>query len=119
MGNKTHAATKGPRGRLTRSRQRAVAATGLIASAAALGLSPTTAETKTVFACYKKSSDVLSYSKRQKCPKGSKLISWNSEGPQDSTGAAGPQGVQGVQGVQGPQGSKGVQGAQGAGAEGP
>jgi hypothetical protein len=93
-----------------RGGRRAVAATGLIASAAAFGVSASAADASTIFACYKKSSDALSYSKSHKCKKGSKLISWNSQGPQGATGAAG---AKGAQGAAGPQGAKGAQGPQG------
>ncbi len=98
----------------------AIAASGIAAA-------PADAASGKVFACYSKSSHVLKYSKKAKCPKGSALISWNKKGPQGAKGAAGPQGAQGAagasstggQGAQGAQGAPGAPGAQGAqGAQG-
>jgi hypothetical protein len=113
MASRTHDPTKDPRTRGRGSRPRAVAAGGLIASAAALGVAANAADASTIFACYKKSNDALSYSSSHKCKRGSKLISWNSAGPQGSTGTQGAAGLQGAQGAAGPQGAKGAQGPQG------
>jgi hypothetical protein len=109
------------------AKSRALTATGLVASVAtsAFGVAAVTAadaQAGTIYACYNKTTNQLSYTKRSHCKQGSKLIWWNSKGPQGATGPAGAQGAAGAQGVQGapgPQGTTGPQGAQGAtGAQG-
>jgi hypothetical protein len=91
-----------------RVKQRALAATGLVATAAAGGLgvaAVTAAEAQAasgvVHACYNKSTHALKYTKTASCPKGSKLVTWSKAGPQ---GGAGAKGAQGPQGPTGPAG---------------
>jgi Collagen triple helix repeat (20 copies) len=91
-------------------------AAGGIGAAAAQGA---TASGK-IYACYSKTTHVLSYSGRASCKKGSTLVSWNKSGPAGPRGSTGPQGAQGPQGAAGAQGAVGAQGAAGAqGAQGP
>jgi hypothetical protein len=90
-----------------------VAAAGLAAVAASgLGAAEAQAAGGKIFACYSKTTKVLSYSKSHKCAKGSAKISWNKTGPR---GPAGKNGTNGANGAQGPQGAQGAQGAPGAG----
>lgn len=103
-------------------KSRALTTTGIVASVAtgAFGVAAVAAaeaQAGTIYACYKKSNNQLSYSKKAHCKQGSKLISWNSKGQSGGTGAqgaAGPQGAAGAQGAQGATGGQGAQGAQGA-----
>lgn len=89
---------------------------GLAAIAAGgMAATPADAASGKIFACYSKSTHVLKYTKKSKCPSGSALLSWNKQGPQGAKGSAGPQGVQGPRGAQGPQGA----GGSGSGAQGP
>jgi hypothetical protein len=93
---------------LKRGQQRALAATGLVATAAAAGLgvaAVTAAEAQAasgvVHACYNKSTHALKYSKKASCPNGSKLVTWNKQGRPGAPGAQGAQGPQGAQGATG------------------
>jgi hypothetical protein len=102
----------GKKGRAAAAGLAAIAASGIAAA-------PADAASGKIFACYSKSSHVLKYSKKSKCPSGSALVSWNKQGPQGAKGAAGAQGAQGARGAagtgaQGPPGAQGVRGAQGA-----
>jgi hypothetical protein len=88
------------RGSAARAKQHALAATGLIATAAAGGLAAVSAAeaqaaSGAVHACYSKSTHVLKFSKKASCPKGSKLVTWNKQGPQGAPGAPGAQGPAG------------------------
>jgi hypothetical protein len=112
---------------------RALATTGLVASAAigmgAATVGPAGANTPAkIYACYSDTTDALSYLNYPTvttCPSGSSRISWNvtgaqgAQGAQGSTGSKGAQGAAGAQGARGSTGSKGPQGTAGAqGAEG-
>ena len=110
--------------RVTSAKSRALKATGLMASVAtgAFGVAAVAAadaQAGTIHACYKKSNHQLSYSKSGSCKHGSKLISWNSAGPQGAQGATGAQGAQGATGGAGSQGAQGAQGAAGQNGTGP
>jgi Collagen triple helix repeat (20 copies) len=102
-------------------KDRALTATGLIATAAggAFGVAAVTAAEAQaaggkIFACYSKKTKVLKHASKAHCPKGSKLVAWNSSGPQGAPGAQGHAGANGVNGAQGAQGKAGAQGAPGA-----
>jgi hypothetical protein len=93
-----------------------VAAAGLAAVAASgLGAAEAQAAGGKIFACYSKTTKVLSYSKSHKCAKGSAKISWKKAGLRGPQGPAGKNGTNGANGAQGPQGAQGAQGAPGPG----
>lgn len=62
---------------------------------------------KTYYACLKGGLLSKVGTKAVKCPKGSKRISWNSQGAKGDTGEPGVPGAPGVQGLQGPAGIAG------------
>jgi len=78
------------------------AAVVLVSGGYAFGVSTT----KTIYACVSSSSGSLTKvsTSAPKCPKGTKSLTWNQQGPQ---------GLQGKQGLQGAQGNPGVQGLPG------
>jgi hypothetical protein len=61
-------------------------------------------------ACYKTKNGALSVVKGNKCPKGSRSLSWNQKGPR---GLPGQNGTLGQKGLTGPQGNQGTQGTKG------
>jgi hypothetical protein len=63
-----------------------------------------------IHACYKTRNGVLSVVKGSKCPKGSKPLAWNQQGPQGTTGRTGATGAKGANGANGAQGQKGEAG---------
>lgn len=72
----------------------------------------TTASDSVIYACVKNKGKAMTQTtKKRKCPKGSKKISWNTQG---RAGAAGLPGAAGPQGVAGPAGADGARGADGA-----
>ncbi len=100
-----------PKSRVKAGRGRRVAVTGLATVAAAgLAAAPAAAASGKIHACYSKSSGAMSYSKKGKCGKGSKAISWNKTGKTGKTGATGATGAQGAAGATGATGPQGPQG---------
>lgn len=69
-----------------------------------------TAGATTYYACVKKNGTARIYTSKQKCKKGEKRLSWNSEGPAGRQGVPGKQGLQGKEGTAGKNGSNGLNG---------
>jgi hypothetical protein len=64
-------------------------------------------QSDSINACVKKKRNTLSLAKNGKCPKKTKAISWNQEGPQGPQGPAGTNGTNGTNGAVGPRGPAG------------
>jgi len=75
-------------------------------SAAAL-LAASPASASTLYACVKKSGAARLYTKRPKCRKHEKRLSWNTTGPAGGDGALGAQGPAGRNGETGKEGTAG------------
>lgn len=79
--------------------------TYLIAAAASLlvaafAVAPS-ADASTLYACVKKNGSAHVYTKKPKCKKGEKRLSWNTEGPAGKNGANGTNGTAGTNGING------------------
>jgi hypothetical protein len=114
---------KGSRARSTK--ERAVVATGVVASVAAgagaVASGAQGASDPKIFACVANSSPhtLTLAPSNHKCPPGTTLLSWSALGRQGRRGPQGSNGPQGSQGPQGPQGAAGGGGGGGAGSQGP
>ncbi len=85
----------------TRGRATAVLATAGAFGIAALAMAPQS-QASTIYACVKKSGTPRIVSKKTKCKKGEKRLSWSTQGPAGKNGAAGATGSAGAKGETGP-----------------
>ncbi len=87
-----------------------VAFAALFVAASGFAVAAIPSSNGVIGACYKTKSGALSVIKGKKCPRGSRPLSWNQQGPR---GLAGKGGASGLKGATGPQGSQGTQGTKG------
>jgi hypothetical protein len=78
-----------------------LAAAALLAAALVVA---TESSASNVYACVKKNGSARVYTKKPKCKRGEKRVTWNTRGPAGATGSAG---VSGSTGSTGPGGAKG------------
>ncbi len=77
-----------------------------VTTALLLGLlAASQAQASTLYACVKKNGSAHIYSKKPKCKKGEKKISWNTTGPAGNNGAKGSNGANGATGAAGKDGA--------------
>src|SRR5450631_1250843 len=87
---------------------------GLVATANATTSRATTIKFSACLSSTTKSLSRITLNKTLKCPPKTKLVTWNSQGPQGDAGAAGVPGTDGVPGANGAPGTNGAPGNVGA-----
>lgn len=86
----------------TEARSRGTLAVALIAALMVAALAAASqAQASTLYACVKKNGSAKVYTKKPKCKKGEKLLSWNTVGPAGKTGEKGANGNNGSNGANG------------------
>lgn len=86
----------------TEARSRGTLAVALIAALMVAALAAASqAQASTLYACVKKNGSAKVYTKKPKCKKGEKLLSWNTVGPAGKNGEKGANGANGTNGAPG------------------
>jgi hypothetical protein len=88
------------------TRRGTLAAAAIISLLAALGTA-SQASAATYYACVKKSGAAHIYTKKPKCKRGERKLSWNNRGPAGRNGANGKNGANGTNGINGAAGAPG------------